>query len=101
MQGAKSIDWITETMLSIPPPPAPPKFSKPTAGIGTSSSMQGSVSNSAPAAVAELSSDSKSVYDNLWADPMQATTSSANPAISAYNAGRLVKFCICWIVFMM
>ena len=63
--------------------------------------MQGSVSNSAPAAVAELSSDSKSVYDNLWADPMQATTSSANPAISAYNAGRLVKFCICWIVFMM
>ena len=90
MQGAKSIDWITETMMSIPPPPAPPKFSKPTTGTGTSSVTQGSATVSAPPAVAELSSDSKSVYDNLWADPTQSTTSTAhnNPALSAYNAGR-------------
>ena len=93
MQGAKSIDWITDLMTSIPPPPAPPKFSKPTTATGTSSSVtQGNATISAPppppaAVVTELSSDSKSVYDNLWADPTTSTANN-NPAISAYNAGR-------------
>ena len=90
MQGAKSIDWITETMLSIPPPPAPPKFAQKT-GTSSVSITEGNTTVSAPTtAVAELSSDSKSVYDNLWAEPTQATTSAANnnPVISAYNAGR-------------